>query len=122
MEKSRRVAREFFKILGFPTAFLKITEDDFLKGKTMSDAKRDYSENVKRRKEDALLDGDLTKTIQEAYNRRKRFGDNWESVDINEVVAEIAPNGKREVRNGKVFFTNKERLCESLRTLAVISG
>lgn len=119
MGKFRRVAREFFKILGFPTAFLKITEDDFLKGKTMSDAKRDYSENVKRRKEDALLDGDLTKTIQEAYNRRKRFGDNWESVDINEVVAEIAPNGKIGIRDGKIFFTNKE---ETMRVVADVSG
>lgn len=85
----------------------------------MSDAKRDYSENVKRRKEDALLDGDLTKTIQEAYNRRKRFGDNWESVDINEVVAEIAPNGKIGIRDGKIFFTNKE---ETMRVVADLSG
>ncbi len=103
-KSSERILQDF----GIPIAFLKITEDDFLKGKTMSDAKRDYSENVKRRKEDALLDEKLTKTIQEGYKRREDFGDNWESVNINEVVAEIAPNGKREVRNGKVFFTNKE--------------
>ena len=83
----------------------------------MSDAKRDYSENVKRRKEDALLDGDLNKRIQEAYNRRKRFGDNWESVNINEVVVEIAPDGKREVRDGKVFFTNKEAVSYTHLTL-----
>lgn len=85
----------------------------------MSDAKRDYSENVKRRKEDALLDGTIMKKIIQGYDRRKQFGDNWESVDINEVVAEIAPNGKIGIRDGKIFFTNKE---ETMRVVADLSG
>lgn len=85
----------------------------------MSDAKRDYSENVKRRKEDAALDKGLMDKIRQGYERRKKFGANWEPVNINEVVAEIAPNGKIEIRGSKILFINSE---ETRRVVADVSG
>ncbi len=85
----------------------------------MSDAKRDYSENVKRRKEDAALDKSLMDKIRQGYERREQFGANWEPVNINEVVAEIAPNSKPEIQNGKVVFKNAK---DSVQVVADVSG
>lgn len=85
----------------------------------MSDAKRDYSDAVIQRKREALIDEELGKKICNSFKRRDRFVENWEAVDINKIVAGIAPNSIPILQNSKIIFCNDDM---SKAVAADISG
>ncbi|MCR5719028.1 MAG: hypothetical protein K6F84_00545 [Lachnospiraceae bacterium] len=70
----------------------------------MSDAKTDYSDEVKKQKDAALIDSVIADLIQQGYARKAEYGADWEIVDINEVVAVVAPGAKPVVVGGKIIY------------------
>jgi len=81
----------------------------------MSDAKERYSDGVYTRKIEALANQDLMDKIAGGIHRAKIFGKNWESVNLNDVVAKFAPNSEPEFVDGKIYFYNSDK------TIAVIT-
>ncbi len=70
----------------------------------MSDAKTEYSESVAFQKDEALRDSVIADLIQNGYARKAEYGKDWERVDINDVVAEVAPGAKPIISGGKVIY------------------
>lgn len=79
------------------------------------DAKTTYSNGVMERKQEALEDRELARSIQAGEYRVKTYGDNWQWVNINDVIANIAPGARPEYINGKIYYFNAER------TIAVVA-
>ncbi len=65
---------------------------------------KDYSDAVTQKKREALEEGALTKIFRHCFKRGEQFEKIGEAVDINEVVAGIAPNSTPVLQNGKFFF------------------
>lgn len=70
----------------------------------MSDAKTDYSDAVNAQKDAATRDSIIADMIQQGYARKAEYGADWETVDINDVVAVVAPGAKPVVEGGKVIY------------------
>lgn len=70
----------------------------------MSDAKTDYSDAVSAQKDAATRDSIIADMIQQGYARKAEYGADWETVDINDVVAVVAPGAKPVVEGGKVIY------------------
>ena len=81
----------------------------------MSDAKTDYTTAVNKQKNMAIKDSIVADFIQNGYARKTAYGEQWEVVDINDVVADIAPGAKPVVAGGKIIYYN------SSKTLAVVA-
>ena len=68
------------------------------------DAKDNYSDNVSDMKREALSDAELSENLKKAKDRAKMYQDNWESVNINDVVDRFAP-GSMPFQDGiKIIF------------------
>lgn len=70
----------------------------------MSDVKTEYSELVVSQNNNALTNEEIADAIKKGRERKAKYGAGWETVDINEVVAEIAPGAKPIVKGSKIFF------------------
>lgn len=55
-------------------------------------SKEMYSDNVAKQKAAAQADKRLAQKITEGKRRASDYKQNWQSVDINEIVAKFAPN------------------------------
>lgn len=60
----------------------------------MSDAKTDYSDAVSTQKDAATRDSMIADLIQQGYARKAEYGDEWDTVDINDVVSVLTPGAK----------------------------
>lgn len=79
------------------------------------DDKGTYSDGVQERRHRASEDQLLAKAIEAGEYRVRTYGENWQSVNINEVIARIAPGSTPEYSNGKMYFYNQSR------TIAVVA-
>ena len=70
----------------------------------MSDVKSEYSNAVVVQKDAAVSDSVIADLLQRGFARKAEYGDQWETVDINEVVALIAPGAKPVIEGGKIIF------------------
>ena len=85
----------------------------------MSDAKTEYSNGVTKRKDLAQMDLELAGKIQDGYNRKQEYGSGWDSVNINDVVNEIAPGSTPVYGGGKIIYYNADK---SMAVVADVSG
>lgn len=67
----------------------------------MSDAKTEYAMAVIEIKGRSREDEALAKKVRSSYLELRSYGANWAKVNINEVVAEIAPRGACRNRREK---------------------
>ncbi len=74
----------------------------------MSDVKDEYSNTVMQQKHEAITDSVIADLIQDGYSRKETYGANWETVDINEIVARIAPNSSPIIENGKIIYYSED--------------
>jgi len=83
----------------------------------MSDYKDSFSSCVISSKAEAAEEGmeELYDNIQKGKSRAQQYGENWETVDINDVVERIAPGSEPVRERGKIYFYNKEH------TMAVVA-
>ena len=72
------------------------------------DVKAEYSSSVEAVRVLAESDRDLAETLERADARKAMYQQNWESVNINDVVARFAPNPVRILNRGKIEFRNQE--------------
>ncbi len=79
------------------------------------DDKSTYSNGVMERKQEAAEDQELARAIAAGEYRTREYGENWQWVNINDVIASIAPGSRPEFRNGKLYYFNAQR------TIAVIA-
>lgn len=70
----------------------------------MSDAKTDYSDAVSTQKDAATRDSMIADLIQQGYARKAEYGDEWDTVDINDVVSVLTPGAKPVVVGGKIIY------------------
>jgi hypothetical protein len=70
----------------------------------MSDAKTDYSDIVSKQKNAATRDSIIADLIQRGYARKHEYGNEWETVDINDVVSVVAPGSKPITVGGKIYY------------------
>ncbi|MBO4391056.1 MAG: hypothetical protein J5825_09405 [Lachnospiraceae bacterium] len=70
----------------------------------MSDAKDDYSKAVETQKDAATRDSIIADVLQRGFARKAEYGDQWDTVDINEVVGLIAPGAKPIISGGKIIY------------------
>ncbi len=70
----------------------------------MSDAKTDYSDAVVAQKSAATRDSIIADLIQSGYARKTQYGNQWEMVDINDIVSAVAPGAKPVVAGGKIIY------------------
>lgn len=75
----------------------------------MSDAKTDYSNTVKFQKDASANDVNLANQIKYSYERKAQYGENWETVDINDVVSIIAPGSKPIFNGKKIIYYNSDK-------------
>lgn len=80
----------------------------------MSDAKERYSDGVATRKIEAMADEKLMKKISDGIRRANEHKNEWESVNINDVVEKFAPGAEPIYQNGKISFINDDN------TIAVV--
>ncbi len=85
----------------------------------MSDAKTDYSDAVSSMKSEATRDSVVADLIQQGYARKAQYGNEWERVDINDVVSVIAPGSKPIIQGGKIIYYNVDK---TLAVVADVSG
>lgn len=69
----------------------------------MADAKLDYSNAVKTQKDAATRDAIVADLIQQGYARKAEYGNQWDTVDINDVVAVVAPGAKPVITGGNIL-------------------
>jgi hypothetical protein len=74
----------------------------------MSDAKTDYSDAVSSQKDAATRDSVIADLIQQGYARKAEYGAQWDIVDINDVVAVVAPGAKPIVAGGKIIYYSSD--------------
>ncbi|SFA88470.1 hypothetical protein SAMN05216249_104100 [Acetitomaculum ruminis DSM 5522] len=74
----------------------------------MSDAKTDYSNLVAFQKDVSTRDSIIADLIQQGYARKSLYGDQWETVDINDVVSVVAPGAKPVIAGGKIIYYSKD--------------
>ena len=70
----------------------------------MADAKTDYSDAVNNQKNAAIRDSVIADLIQQGYARKAQYGSQWDVVDINDVVAVVAPGAKPVTVGGKIIY------------------
>lgn len=76
------------------------------------DGKSAYSAAVRSQKAEALRrlangDAKLYNTLLRGKARYLMHGQNWQVVDLNEVLRQFAPGAEAEVRNGKVNYRSR---------------
>ena len=85
----------------------------------LSDIKSEYSDKVKSRKEEAIEDKELEEMIQRGFVRKSEYGDEWEEVDINEIVNTLAPGAEPRIKGSKIIY---ESSILPLSVVADVSG
>ncbi|MBQ9726425.1 MAG: hypothetical protein IJV65_02850 [Kiritimatiellae bacterium] len=81
--------------------------------------KERYSKGVQERKQEALVDRKLREAIERGEQRREKYGDNWQSVDLTEFAAKFAPGAEPEYHDGKIYFQSPG---SDLRIVADVGG
>ena len=74
---------------------------------------------VNKQKDAATRDSMVADLIQQGYARKAEYGDQWDRVDINDVVSVIAPGSKPIIDGGKIIYYNADR---TLAVVADVSG
>lgn len=74
----------------------------------MADAKLDYSNAVKTQKDAATRDAIVADLIQQGYARKAEYGNQWDTVDIKDVVAVVAPGAKPVITGGKIIYYSND--------------
>lgn len=72
----------------------------------MGDYKTSYSTSVSKIKQAAESDSSLSNTLSNAKMRVDKYGSDWESVNINDVVNKFAPGATPTEFRGKIIFNN----------------
>ena len=70
----------------------------------MSDSKSAYSTGVAAQKALAQLDAELTRKLDRAAERAKRFHANWQAVNLNDFVDKFAPGSTAKIDGSKIYF------------------
>lgn len=70
----------------------------------MNDSKYRYSSHVSARKQQALTDAVLDRIIKAGHLRKEKYHQNWQSVNLNEIVDKFAPGSTPYDQGGKVVF------------------
>ena len=72
------------------------------------DIKTGYSTLVSGAKNAATTNAELNKKIVAGHQRKETYGNNWPSVNINEIVERFAPGAIPKVVNGKVIYFSSD--------------
>lgn len=72
----------------------------------MNDSKYHYSSHVADRKQQALTDAALDRIIKAGHDRKERYHQNWQSVNLNDLVEKFARGSIPYDQGGKVVFHN----------------
>ena len=75
----------------------------------MADSKGKYSINAKKNNILAEKNKQLSKIKHQSLKRKQLHEQDWEKVDLNEIVEKFAPNSKPYTINGKLVYNNGGR-------------
>lgn len=70
------------------------------------DNKKQYSSKVALQKYVAEKHPDLMATIKAGKRRSELWSNQWDTVDINEIVEKFAPGANAEIKGGKIYFSS----------------
>lgn len=84
-----------------------------------SDAKSYYSKVAKERIADGVSNETLQKAIQRAFERKKNFQQNWETIELSSFVEKFAPDANRYAKGVKIYF---ESTVTGVTVIADLSG
>lgn len=79
------------------------------------DYKSGYTNSVNERKQQSTSDANLADKIAKGKARTTAYGDNWQEVDIDDVIKKFAPGSAPEHKDGKIIYTNAKE------TIAVVT-
>lgn len=72
------------------------------------DYKSGYTDSVQERKQQSASDANLAGKIARGKARAAKHSNNWQEVDIDDVVKKFAPGSTPEHKDGKIIYTNAE--------------
>lgn len=75
----------------------------------MPDVKSDYSTTASRIKKSSESNKALDKKLKGGKKRTEKYGANWESVSLNDLVNKVAPGATSYESGGKIIFSNGGR-------------
>ena len=83
------------------------------------DAKSYYSQVARERIAEGASNLELQRAIQRGFERKKKYQEKWETVNLSEFVEKFAPNAIRYVQGVKIYFDSPET---GLTVIADLSG
>ena len=72
------------------------------------DYKNGYTNSVEERKQQSAADANLADKIARGKARAAAHSENWQEVDIDDVIKKFAPGSTPEHKGGKIIYTNAE--------------